>query len=91
MGIDIFNIKSGCVGKLMSGRMNNRGDNACVSRKGPRRKSIKRYVRISVPLFLLLFAAIISVEAPKNRLGLKSWRIKEKENNDVSSIWDFRE
>jgi hypothetical protein len=91
MGIDFFNIKSGCVGKLMRGSMDNRVDNACVSRKGPRRESIRRYVRISVPLFLMLFAAIISVEEPKNRLGLKSWRIKEKENNDVSNMWDFRE
>jgi hypothetical protein len=91
MGIDSFNIKSGCVGKLMSGRTNTRGDNACVSRKVSRCESIKRHGRISFTLFLLLFAATISVEEPKNRLGLKSWRIKEKENNEVSNMWDFRE
>jgi hypothetical protein len=47
MGIDSFNIKSGCLGKLMSGRMNNTGDNGCETRKRSYREFIKRLVRIS--------------------------------------------
>lgn len=67
MGIDIFNIKSGCVGKLMSGRINNKGDNACVSRKGSRHESLKRCVRISVSLFLLIFSATISLADSRDK------------------------
>jgi len=47
MGIDSFNIKSGCVGKLMSGRMNNTGDKGFETRKESYCEIIKRCGRIS--------------------------------------------
>jgi PAS domain S-box-containing protein len=61
MGIDSLNIKSGCVGKCMRGRLNNTGDKGCETRRKSYREFIKRCVRISVPLLLLLFAASISI------------------------------
>ncbi len=48
----------------MRRRTKERGDNSLKKR---RCESIKRYMKISVTLFLLLFAAIISADEPENR------------------------
>ena len=47
MGIESFNIKSGCVGKLMSGRINNTDDKGVETRKKSHRDLIKMRVRVS--------------------------------------------
>lgn len=51
----------------MRERLNNTGDKGCETRKIIHREFIKRFVRISVPLLLLLFAASISLADIQDR------------------------
>jgi PAS domain S-box-containing protein len=82
-----LNIKSGCVGKSMSGRINDRGGNDCQRRKKLPR-ILKRYLRIPVSLLLLLFAASISLaDFQEQDDGIKFERLSIEQGLPQSTIF----